>query len=260
LNGGRSTRVVLVAAVMLLAVVDAALITRGHLLAGAVAEAVLLVFLLNAAGWHHRASGAAQSAMRALALLALARLVAAGMPISDVSEPAAQLMVAVPVGYAALRFAPLAGLSVRLFSPSSVLGRRERVLTDTGVVLAGAGLGLLAYELDAPALATAESSSGRIAAAALAVTVTVVVEELVFRGVVQSALQRIAGRLGAVAATALFACAYLGGGPAAVVLTIAAAGAVFAYGFARSGNLYGAIAGHFALALGAFVVWPVLLG
>jgi membrane protease YdiL (CAAX protease family) len=92
------------------------------------------------------------------------------------------------------------------------------------------------------------------------VTVTVVVEEIVFRGLLQGALQRIAGRLGAVAATALFACAYLGGGPAGVVVAIAVAGAVFAYGFARSGNLYGAIAGHYALALGAFVVWPLLLG
>ena len=261
LNGDRSARIVLVSAVVLLAAADAALVARGHLLAGAVADGALLVLLLNVAAWHRMASGAAASAMRALALLALARLVAAGMPTADVSRPAAQLMVALPVGYAAVRLAPLTGVRLRrLFHPRSVLRRRERALTDVGVVLAGAALGLIAYELDAPALATADSSSTRVALATLAVTVTVVVEELVFRGVVQSALQRIAGRLGAAAATVLFACAYLGGGPAGAVLAIAAAGAVFAYGFARSGNLYGAIAGHYALALGAFVAWPLLLG
>ena len=260
LNGDRTARAVIVSGPVLLGVVDAAFITRGHLLAGAIADGVLLVVLLNVAAWHRMASGAAVSAMRALALVALARVVAAGMPVGDVSEPVAQLMVAVPVGYAALRFAPLVGVRMRRLFAAPSVPHRKALLGDTGMLAAGAALGLLAYELDAPALATADASSERIAIATVAVTVTVVVEELVFRGLLQTALQRIAGPLGAVAATALFACAYLGSGPAAAVLTVAVAGALFAYGFARSGSLNGAIAGHYALAIGAFVVWPVLLG
>jgi membrane protease YdiL (CAAX protease family) len=104
------------------------------------------------------------------------------------------------------------------------------------------------------------ASVGRVVLALLAVTVTVVVEELVFRGLLQTTLQRTAGRVGFTAATALFAFGYLGSGSAALVLTFALAGVLFAYGFARTRDLPTVIAAHWELALGAFVVWPGLFG
>jgi membrane protease YdiL (CAAX protease family) len=255
---------VCVAAVML---VEAALVAPGHILAGQIADAVLFLVLLNF-GRGHRGPGSwvedrpAVRAMRALALFPLARVVAAGLPLAHFSEALGEVMVALPVGYAAIRFAPVVGVSLRgLFSAAPAQPRRALFLRpEVNVPLAGAVLGLSAYLVGAPALVSSGSPPSRILFAAAAVTVTVMVEELVFRGLLQTTLQRAAGRLGFVAATALFACAYLASGSAAVVLTLALAGVVFAYGFARSGNLRSAILGHYELAIGAFVVWPLLFG
>ncbi|MBV9535463.1 MAG: CPBP family intramembrane metalloprotease [Solirubrobacterales bacterium] len=96
--------------------------------------------------------------------------------------------------------------------------------------------------------------------ALVAVAAASLTEELLFRGLVQSTLQRSIGRAGLLAATALFAATYLGLGPAALVMVVALAGLVFAVIVARTGNLTGAVAGHALFALGAGAFWPVLLG
>ena len=86
------------------------------------------------------------------------------------------------------------------------------------------------------------------------------VEEIVFRGLVQTSLQRLAGGVGALAAAGLFAVSYISFGSASLVLLMALAGLLFAHSVARSGVLGAALAGHVLLAAGAAVVWPVLLG
>jgi membrane protease YdiL (CAAX protease family) len=250
-----------------LTLVEAALLAPGHVLAGQIVDGMLLLVLLNF-GRGQRGPGSsaearpAVQAMRALALVPLARLLAAGLPLAHFSQALGELMVALPVGYAAIRFARVVGVSLPgLFGAAPAQPSRARVLRpEVSVPLAGAVLGLFAYLAGAPALASSESSPGRILLAAAAVTVTVVVEELVFRGLLQTSLQRAAGRLGFIAATALFGCAYLASGSAAVVLTVGLAGVVFAHRFAQTGNLRSAILGHYELAIGAFVAWPVLFG
>jgi membrane protease YdiL (CAAX protease family) len=268
LEEDRIARALLGVAVVVVAVVDAALITRGHVLAGAIADGICLFFLLNFAAWQQRfgvsvAGSAETSAIHALVLVALARVVAAGMPVGGVSEPVADLMVALPVGYAAIRFARVVGLSVRgLFRAAGVqpLVGACFVRPEVDVPVVGGLLGLLAYLVGAPALATAESSVGRILLAVAAIMATVVVEELVFRGLLQTTLHRVAGRVGFIAAATLFASAYLAAGSASLVLTMALAGLVFGYGFARAGNLRSAVVGHYELAMGAFILWPILFG
>jgi hypothetical protein len=63
-----------------------------------------------------------------------------------------------------------------------------------------------------------------------------------------------------VGASVVFACTYVAAGSAALALTVALAGLTFAYAFAQSGDLRSAIAGHWELGVGAFVLWPALFG
>jgi membrane protease YdiL (CAAX protease family) len=247
--GDRPALVVLGLCLVALGVVEVVLIAQGYLLAGQIADGVLLLVLLN-----FRGRGRAPAAMRALALVALARVFGAGLPLARFSEPLGELVISLVVGLVAIRVAPTLGINVR---------RIVRARVDRSVVAAfvvGGLLGLLAYLLGAPSLLPARAGADRTAVAVAAAIIGAVAEELVFRGLVQTTLQGVAGRIGLVAATALFACTYVGAGSAELVLTFVLAGLVFALALARTGVLTGAIAGHLALSIGAFVVWPAVLG
>jgi membrane protease YdiL (CAAX protease family) len=93
-----------------------------------------------------------------------------------------------------------------------------------------------------------------------AVTTTALAEELLFRGVLLAQFARLAGRAGLLAPTALFAITYASSGSIALVLTMALAGALFAYAVHSSGRLGGALCGHALLSLGAGVLLPGVLG
>jgi Type II CAAX prenyl endopeptidase Rce1-like len=252
------------ASVVVLVVVDYGLITRGHALAGVTTDAVLAFVLLNFDLWRNRSSVSAETsvsavdaAVRAVALFALVRVIAAGVPFARASDRAAALVVALVVGFAALRMAPLVGVNItRLFSAMP----HARPNLDLTVVVGGAALGFIAYACGGPTLVAGRHSLGQVASAYAVVTVTVLAEELVVHGILQSALQRLAARAGFFAAAALFVSGYLGGGSPGFVLTIALAGVLFGYGFALTSNLAGVAVGHWVLAAGAFVAWPLLLG
>jgi GT2 family glycosyltransferase/membrane protease YdiL (CAAX protease family) len=226
------------------------LIRRGHILAGQIVDATLVFAILNAAGTLRSSHTAA--AMRGLALVALIPVIAAGLPLWHRSNPAAILFVAVPVAVAALTIAPTAGV------PRLALIRADRLVLQLVAVLTGAALGLVAYLVGSPALWT--HGSHRLASAIAAAAMVGVAEELVFRGVLQPALDRAIGRTGVLLATGLFASTVVGAGPTALVLTLVLAGVVFALAVVQTRAPGGAIAGHIALSVGALVAWPAALG
>jgi membrane protease YdiL (CAAX protease family) len=119
---------------------------------------------------------------------------------------------------------------------------------------AGAALGLVAYLADADP--RFEGSTASVVAALVAVAI---VEEVVYRGLVQQTLERAVGRRGVLVATALFVSSYAGSGSTVLLLVLALAGLGFAVSVSSSGSLGGAVVGHAALALGVTVVWPELL-
>jgi membrane protease YdiL (CAAX protease family) len=255
---GRLAVVVLALCVAAVAVAEV-LIAEGQVLAGQIADGALLLVLLNFRGRRGEQYSWARergvpAAMLALALVPLSRVLGAGLPIARFSQALNELIVLLPIGFAAIRLAPMVGVSVRR------LARARLDRTAAEVVVVGAVLGLVVYLLGAPSLLPAGAGAGRVAIAAIAATAAAVVEELVFRGLVQTTLQRVAGRIGLVAAIALFACTYLSAGSASLVLVFALAGVVFAHVVARTGVLGGAIAGHWALSIGAFLVWPAVFG
>jgi membrane protease YdiL (CAAX protease family) len=237
--------------------IEAALVVPGHVLEAQIAHAVLLFVLVNAGPRRDRVlsqrAGAALAALRALSLVPLIRVVALGLPMRSWSEPVSVLAIALPVTIVALRLAPLVGL------------QRRRMLwigpafAHLYAITAGCVLGLVAYLVGAPKLWSAGAADGDVAAAILAAVAAACCEELVFRSLVQSTLQRAIGRVGILVAAAIFAASYLDAGPTELVLTFALAGVVFSGAFARSGALIGVMAGHVILVVSAGAVWPALL-
>ncbi len=235
--------------------VEAGLFAQGRVLAGEILDAVLVLILLNvgrdpALGLSDERAAAA---MRALALVALVRVVAAGLPLGDGSQALGILVVALLIVPTALGVGYVASVPVWKLMALGAVG--APLLASA----AGLLLGLAAYFFGAPRVWSTGAHAGGIALALAAATAAATAEELVFRGVVQATFQRVVGRLGVVVATALFAATYLSAGSAGLVLVVALAGAVFGYVVWRAGSLAGAIAGHVLLALSAGALWPELL-
>jgi membrane protease YdiL (CAAX protease family) len=255
---GWQARLELILYAVTLVAVEAGLIAPGHLLAGDIANAVLILLLVNVgpdpASCDTAGEAAAVRAMRALAIVALIRVVGLGLPLHDGSDALATLTVAVLVGGAAVWVAP--GLGV----PRAGLVAPRFSIFDFRLATAGLGLGLLAYLLGASSLWSAGAGGAKVLVALIAAIAAAVVEEWVFRGLVQVTMQRAAGRVGFAAASALFAAMYLGIGSAALVLTFALAGVIFADSAARTGSLAGALTGHVVLVMAAGALWPIVLG
>jgi len=247
-----------IAAAAAIVAIEALLVVEGHLVAAQIADALLVVVLVNS-GPRHEAqalsarAAAALGALRALTLVPLIRVVALGLPMRDWSEPVAVLAIALPVGAIALRLAPVVGLRLKPLLSA-------RPATDAFAIGAGAALGLVAYLAGAELLWPEDAPAERVAFGVGAAVVAAIVEELVFRGLVQGTLQRAAGRLGVLTASAIFAATYLDAGSTALVLTFALAGIVFAFVVAHTGTLLGVIFGHALLVAGAGAIWPTLLG
>jgi membrane protease YdiL (CAAX protease family) len=237
--------------------IEALLIAQGRVLAGQIADAALVLLLLNAGALVRGESETVRhvrAAMHALALVPLIRVIGTGLPLRDLSKPVEELLIAVPVGVAALSLAPVVAVPRGIFFSA----RHARV--QVAAIAAGVGLGLLAYALGAPALWPEDASADLIGLSLTAGIVAAAVEEIVFRGVVQLSLQRVAGRIGLLAAVALFSASYLDAGSVALVMTVALAGVIFAYTVADTGTLGGVVVAHALFAVGAGGIWPALLG
>jgi membrane protease YdiL (CAAX protease family) len=85
------------------------------------------------------------------------------------------------------------------------------------------------------------------------------VEELVFRGLVQGALEVVVGGWTVLLTNVLFAATYLGSGSASYAVFMGAFGLVCGWWVRRTGSVAGAATGHGLLAVGLLVVWPSLL-
>lgn len=239
------------------AAVEIALVAPGHVLAAQIADAALVAVLVNVGRGgrtqHSEPDAAAIAAMRALALVPLMRVVALALPMRpEWPSGLALLLVALPLGVAAVRMAPAVGVA-----RSSLFALRR---TTSHAFAAGAGivLGLLAYAAGAPKLWADGISSQDAALALVAITSAAIVEELIFRGVLQMTFQRAAGTSGVLAVSALFAAVYIPVGSMPLVLVYMLAGLVFAASVAHTSALGGAIIGHALLALGAAVAWPLV--
>jgi membrane protease YdiL (CAAX protease family) len=123
------------------------------------------------------------------------------------------------------------------------------------VALAGVPLGLLAWALfDLP-----PAGGMVIPLAALVVFVFAgVLEELLFRGLVQRALTRPVGARDFAVADLLFVAAYLPTRDVGLIIWMAVLGLGAGYYVRRTGGLTAVAVAHGLLAAGALVIWPAL--
>ena len=192
--------------------------------------------------------------LMALALIPVSRLLGLTMPLANLP----------PWSWYALAGAPLiAGASLMTFR----LGLRERIglaapanpRLDITAIATGLVLGFVAGALGAgPRLGDGAVGEGIVTALALLVFVAFP-EELIFRGLLQRLAGDAYGAAGIVMVVVLYATAFLTSFSPAVVLVMGVAGAAFALSVERGGSLWGTIAGHAILVVGAALVWPAVL-
>jgi membrane protease YdiL (CAAX protease family) len=229
-------------------------------LSGAIMNAVLLVVLLE----HRRVfvaqrdwPGAAtmSTALGALALVPLLTLLSFAFALDEASVSSYALIGAPAVLAVALAARTLfPERSWRDWAGARV--PRQAVAAACGIPLGLAGFALL----EPAPLAGSLSGASLLGAAAVVFLVAGVVEEAIFRGLLQPALANVIGpTAGTAAASLLFAAAYLGTGSAEAVAFFAILGALAGAWVQRTGDLAGVAAAHGFLAAGLIVVWPALL-
>jgi uncharacterized protein len=238
-------------------------------LAGLVAQAELIVAFINVplglavhglllagllAAFPLVPRGPLRRVLPALALLPLLRILSLTVPIPALPPLAWHALVGLPLlaGIVlAARASDLrpADLGLRL-PPAPGFGWR--------VALAGIPLGIVAALAAPRAIPPADGPNELVLGVLLAFTFAGVVEELLFRGVLQRVLRDVYGRWAFVVANLLFMAAYLPTLSAPLIAVMGAAGILFGWSVARSGSVWPAAVGH-GLLVAVVVVWPVML-
>jgi hypothetical protein len=233
----------------LLAVNQMVLAAGGHAFVGTCVDAVVLVLTLNLAAFLDDARGdrATIEAFGALALAATIPLAGAALPLRHMSQSVGTLTIAFPVAASTLYFASRRTIRLRpLFT-------RSAYALQVLAVLAAAMLGFCAFLLRAPELQT--DHPGRAALGVVAVLVSAAVEELLFRGVLQTTLTRVLGGTGVMLSIVVSAALFTSFGW--WMLAALAATIVFAI-VAPRGGLGSAFIAHAAFVIGAVLVWPAV--
>ena len=137
---------------------------------------------------------------------------------------------------------------------SEMRDRSQWCVTVVAITVAAAATPLLALGRITDAHSTPEFT-----AVVLIFFFTGALEELVFRGVVQGALDAVVGGWAVPLANALFTATYLGSGSASYTLFMCAFGMTCGWWVRRTGSVAGAATGHGLLAVGLLVLWPSLL-
>lgn len=248
---------VVAAYIALLAVAEAS-VAFGNPLIGAIVYSILLVVMLTHCAVRLASEGSPVEeqgkpdpahAVAALAFLPVIRLVSMSAPIGGSSEASQSLVV----GASLLAAIVWARWGVRL--PASRL--RPRFLAiDLLVVCLAPPLAYDAYFVLRPASLAEGARWTQLGTAALAVALAAVVEELVFRGFIQTAFFRLCGSSAPLWATAVYVISYLGVRPMRVIALAAVLGLLFGWVVQRSGSLLGVTVSHALLNIGLFVLLP----
>lgn len=149
----------------------------------------------------------------------------------------------------------------RLGLRRAMLGLRLRYWALQALIaMSGLFFGLAAFAVlrPSPALEGFDWPALLLSAAVLAVF-TAVVEEFIFRGLVQGAAQQAFGGPAAVLASSLlFASMYLGSLSPAFFAVISLVGFYFGYCAQKTGSLAGVTLAHVLMNLGLMFVWPAV--
>jgi uncharacterized protein len=193
----------------------------------------------------------------ALALLPLLRILSLAMPVEEAPRLAWYALVGAPVLLGAVLVTRIEGLSLRDVG----LGVPRRPLIQVLVAVSGVPIGALVTVLRTPSF-TDPSVSQPILAAAAAVAVAVFAgftEELVFRGLLLTALREVLGAF-AVPATAIgYAALYVGSLSLEYTVFAAVMGLLYGWIAYRTRSIWGVATAHgVSISTGLFM-WPGII-
>ena len=231
--------------------------------AGAATDVAIAVFAIHHHGALRTPSGSdvggrpsLSAFLLCLPVLCVARIAPFALPVAGV--PAAWPgLVAVPivVGVEAARRVREPGLWHR--SWFSLRAWPQEVLV-VEVALTSVLLSMLAFGTTRPAPLVRGSDPVILGVAAASLLVLGAVEELLYRGLIQTSLRGVAGRW-SVVITALFAgAAALGDRSWTALLAVGVISLVFGVWFDRTGRLVGVALAHGMLLIAVFLIWPRL--
>lgn len=226
-----------------------------NLVAGVVLHAIVLAVILSWQGLRpDRPEG---RAVLQLALVPLLRLLSLTLPLPGLA----------PVYWTGLVGAALA-VAGALAARSSGLGRRELGLTrvpwlpQLAIAASGLPIGLLMWSagVAAPPIDETTSPTELILMASIMVVSVGLIEEFIFRGVVQAGLTLAYARGSILLGAILYGSVYLASLSFGYAVSMTLVGLVYGVLVERTGSIVGACASHSLLVLGWFFIWPRVLG
>lgn len=229
------------------------LVGQGGFFVGGIIHSLLLLTLLA----HYATADDApyRPILLALTLPSLIRLVALGVTVGDVSPVLWYVMIGAPIGVATLLVLRAGGgLGSLLAVPS---GAPLQVV----VALSGIVHGLLLTVILRPtALVPLTEPGAALVAALVLVLFVAALEEVIFRGIMQSVAQEITGSRTAaiVIGAVVYACMFVSADSPLVPLSMLAIGALFGATVAYTNSLWGVIGAHALMTVGLLIVWPAL--
>jgi uncharacterized protein len=216
--------------------------------AAAAVDGLALVLLLGVYVW----STGDGRVYAALALVPLLRLSSLALAVQD------------PVGFFLLTGVPVLAAvvlaAVALDMPGVLRLGEIRRASQWHVALAALFAAEVATPLlDLPPLIVDPALPEVVLTAVVVFVFAGVLEELLFRGVLQGAMAPRLGATSIVAADLLFAATYLGSVSTAYAVVMAAFGLACGFWVRYTGSVAGAAVAHGLFAAGLLVIWPVVL-
>jgi len=226
------------------------LISRGIPLAGMVLGLALLAVLPLHAAFASRPQGAL---LTALTLVPLVRVVSLALPLGGLPLAAAYLVASIPLALGVV--AAIWALELR---PSQIGLRVGQPLVQLGIVLLGVPLGLLRFVVIGSSSLGIGGLGNQLFTSLVLVVSIAFLEEVIYRGILQTTALAAMGRVGLVYVSVVFAVSYLGNDSLASVAIAFPMGLLFAVLVARTGSLLGVTLAHGLALVLAEVMLPVL--
>jgi uncharacterized protein len=189
-----------------------------------------------------------------LAQLSLLRLLSVVMPTHDVPPRYVYALVGAPVLLGAVLTARLVEVAWHDMRFVQRIDRRQLAIAASGLPL-----GLIGYALvrSAPT-ADADTWSAVALTAPFVIVFVGLLEEVLFRGLLQRVARREMGPYAVAWSGIIFGIMYLGSGSLLFTLFMGACGGLFGWWYDRDGALWSIAVAHAVLAVGLLLVFPLL--
>ncbi len=213
-------------------------------------HAALIPFLLSHYALH--ASNPYRRILPILALVPLLRLLSLTIPLPEIPPIYWQVMIEIPLLVAIVLVMRLLGLSAHTVGLRKADWRQQTI-----IALSGLPFGVGAYLILRPQMVNLELGWGNIALAPLILlSFSALVEELLFRGLLQGVASETLGRASVLFSTVLSTSMYSGWVSFSYILFVGLVGFYFGWSINRTHSVWGAVLAHSFISIGVAFIWP----